>query len=54
MSVWKLDWMIVLTNADGIDMRLLNKPRQEINVPWIVGLTVQIKRNSWIQDIFSR
>lgn len=34
--------------------RLFNEPRQDMNTSWILGPTVQIERNNWISDIFSR
>lgn len=37
--------MAVLAEADSVVRRLFNKPRQEMNVSCILGLTVQIKRN---------
>lgn len=38
-----MDWKPVLADADSVVMRSLNKPRQEMNASWILGLTVQIE-----------
>lgn len=47
-SAWclceKMDQETILADTDSVVRRLFNKPRQEMNIPWILGLTVQIER----------
>lgn len=41
-SVWclceKMDQETILADTDSVVRRLFNKPRQEMNIPWILGL----------------
>lgn len=38
-----MDRKPVLADEDSVAKRLFNKPRQEMNASWILGLTVQIE-----------
>ena len=43
-----MEWLTVLAGVDRVVRNLFNKPRQEMNASWILGLTAQREINSWI------